>query len=200
MPRPSRRIAPPPACAKRGFSPLHRPHQGRAEREAPRRLRRAGARPGPAAHRGPGERSSRRDADAAKTPACQGTDRRPGGRQRPLQGRTRNPRHRRLYPLNALAQAAHPARPNALPPAPPQRNHVRQTQGLATHRHAPRPMRTHPPLRHHTPRNRDWLVMSPDPRVSPPLASVRAVLVGALWEGLGDGRGVLAELPAVGGD
>jgi transposase len=35
-----------------------------------------------------------------------------GVRQRPLQGRTRSAWHRRLHPLDALAQAAHPARPN----------------------------------------------------------------------------------------
>ena len=151
---------------KKGLSPLYRPHQGRAEREAPRRLRRAGARPGPAAHRGPGERSSRRGADAAKTPACQGTDRRPGGRQRPLQGRTRSAWHRRLHPLDALAQAAHPARPNALPTTPPHREHVRPPQGLAAHRHALRPLPSHLPRSHHPRRYRYILArsMSPEPR------------------------------------
>lgn len=81
----SRRIARPPACSERGFSPLHRPYQGRPEFQAPCGLRRPRAARDHAAHRGPGQRPSRRSPHAASTAGQRTrTDRRPRLRQCPL--------------------------------------------------------------------------------------------------------------------
>ena len=52
-----------------------------------------------------------------------------------------------------------------LSPAPQDREHVRQAQGLAPHRHPLRPLRPHLHERDLHRRNRHLLVMSPEPRL-----------------------------------
>jgi hypothetical protein len=72
-------------------------------------------------------------------------------------------RHHTLHSINAKPKAADPARRPALLPAPPHRDHVRQDQGLAPHRHALRPLRTHLHQRHRPRRNRHLLAQSARP-------------------------------------
>jgi transposase len=73
----SRRTAPRPACSKRGFSPPSRANQGRAELQAPRRLRRPGTARRAAAHRRTGQRPPRRGPHAPAPATSPRVDRRP---------------------------------------------------------------------------------------------------------------------------
>jgi hypothetical protein len=76
------------------------------------------------------------------------------------------PQDHRLHPLTQEPQGADPARRRPLPPTPQNRDHVRPPQGLASHPHPLRSMRTHFHVRHLHRRNRHLLdqSMSPEPR------------------------------------
>ena len=72
-----------------------------------------------------------------------------------------------LHPGPGEPQGADPLRRRPLQAAQPHRAHVRQAQGLATHRHPIRPLRPHLHERHLHRRNRHLLVMSPEPSDRP---------------------------------
>lgn len=74
--------APRRACSKRGCSPPYRPHQGRAERQAARGVRRRRAPDHPVALRRPDERSQGLGDDPARPARRRNADRRQGLRQR----------------------------------------------------------------------------------------------------------------------
>ena len=98
-------------------------------------------------------------------PEGQGPARRQGLRRRLVPRRPGRARHRRLHPVKGQPQNPDPARRRALPPAPQDREHVRQAQGLAPHPHPLRPLRPHLHVRHLHRRNRHLLAqsMSPEP-------------------------------------
>ena len=133
---------------KRGSSPMSRAHQGRPELQAARRLRRPGQAVGPAAHRRTGQRLQGCGADDGRSSQSQGDAGRSRLRRRLVQGGLGPPRRRSLHPVQIQPQGARPSRQNALPPATPHREHVRPSQGLATHPHPLRPLRPHLHGRH----------------------------------------------------
>ena len=149
--------------------------QGRAELQAPRRLRRPGTPRRAAAHRGASERPSRRCHHAPATGASpreliadRGYDsaRLTALRALPpartgLQTRGITP----CIPFNSQSEGPYPTRHYALPPTPAHRDPVRPAERLATHRHARRPARAHLPRSHHPRRHRHLLAqsMSPEP-------------------------------------
>ena len=67
--------------------------------------------------------------------------------------------HRALHPVKGQPQGPDPPRQRALPPAPQDREHVRQAQGLAAHPHPLRPLRPHLHVRHLHRRNRHLLAL-----------------------------------------
>jgi len=81
--------------------------------------------------------------------------------------------HRCLHPVKDQPQSAHPARHSPLSPAPSDREHVRQTQGLAPDPHPLRPMHPHVHVRHLHRSNRHLLAtaISPEPRCTETLTA-----------------------------
>lgn len=71
-----------------------------------------------------------------------------------------------LHPLTGWTQSPDPARQRPLSPASPDREHVRTSQGLASDRHAIRPLPNPVPLSLRLGSDRHLLVVSPDPSTS----------------------------------
>lgn len=156
----SRHTAPRPACSKRGCSQTYRAHEGRLEQRAARGLRRA--RSGPASCCSPRARSA---TTRVQLRCCASCPTRPCSSPTAATTLTGSARRcARLAPA-AVSQGAppidaDPARQAALPPAPQGRDYVRQAQGMATHRHTLRSLRSHLHVRHRTRRQSPVLATS----------------------------------------
>lgn len=135
-------------AARRSTRASDRAHKGRAEHEAACRDRCQGTAPEVLYDGGPSQRLHRRRRPAGQPGRCRMADCRPGLRCRLVQGSVERQGDKALHPRPEVSRQGRPLRQTPLQTPQPDRDYVRQAEGLAAHCHPLRQVRGSLPLGH----------------------------------------------------